>query len=181
MVPRFGFKGFMNIKHMAISLVLMIIVFAILILYFTMNFFPEMERLNEERRELTDHGGIDVGIQDPPFDEIRIVFTISLILFGLLDGILAVMLWRARAPLRNKKVLSPLYSVYSLNRGASIFLILQISIFATADDNPGQLVNLQYFMVFVFTVVSIILIVLIHKKVLGLGDEVIFPLPEETL
>lgn len=181
MVPRFGFKGFMNIRHMAISLLFMIIVFMILILYFSMRFLPEIEELNEERREIIEGGGLVDETQDPPINEIRIAFIISLVLFGLLDSILAVMLWRARAPLRNEKALSPLYSIYSANRVVSIILIPQISLFAVANDNPGQLLNLLYFMVLVFTVVSLVLIVVMHKKVLGQGDEVIFSLPEEVL
>ena len=182
MVPRFGFGGFMNVKHMALSLIFMIIIFAIFVLYISLRILPEMEELNEELQELIESGASDVETQGPPITEIRIAYFASLILFGLLDGIFVVMLWRAKAPLRNETILSPLYSVYTATRVGAIILISQISIGVIVGDNPGELITLLYFMVFVSTVISIAIIMVVHKKVLGQikGDDVVFKLPEDT-
>lgn len=185
MVSRFGMGGFVPIKHLAISVIITFLIFAFMILYSWMTFLPQMEEASEETSELIggSGGGESISIiEGDAINAIRLVYLLSLIIFGLLDGIFAFMLWRAKPPIKNEKILSPLYAIYIVHRLIALFTIFQLSVFVLVSSNSRPLLNLLYLTIPVFSAVSLVIILLVHRKVLGekMEDEVVFKVPDET-
>ncbi len=185
MVPRFGMRGFIPIKHLAIGIVILYFVYVFTIAYLWVGFLPNMEKAASETSELMEREGVEPVsiVQGEVIPELRVLYIISLIFFGIVDISLAILLWKAKPPLNNEKILSPLYSIYNVNRAIAIFLITQLSILALVGSNSRQLVNSLYIAIPIFSAVGIILLFLIYYKVLRkkMEEDVMFKLPDEAV
>jgi len=185
LVPRFARSDFIPIKHLAISVIITFITYATIIIILSIAFLPQMEESYEDTRELMEE--IENGesfsiIEGEAIPEIRLVYLSSIIIFGLFDSIFTLMLWRAKSPLKNDKIISPLHSIYVTQRCFTLILISQLSIGVLTWDISEILFKYLYLTILVSSVISIVIIFIIYRKVIGekTKEEVVFKLPKET-
>lgn len=161
MVPRFIIRGYINIKRMAIMLVLMYVIFVIWVICFWVIVIPQMEESNEDIQIMGNF------MKGSPFHLIRLAYQLTLIIFGPLDFILAFMMWRATPPLRNVRILQPLFMIYIFHRILIILLVTILSSIVVIANDFGYLLDIHYFSIVIFLIICIMIIVIINKKVLG--------------
>lgn len=165
-----------------------VIVFAFLI--FALNiirlwpYLYQMERAAEETSELiSGTGGASVSIiQSEMIPEIRMILIFSLIFFGLLDGIFALMLWKKKLPKNQEIIVILLVMVYAFNRFVSTYVMTVLPTMILIGSNSRTLMNTLYSTIPVFFAVSLIIILLIKTKVLmrKKGTKILFKMPYET-
>lgn len=158
-------------KHYAVMVVLIYFVFVFTVLYLWINFLPRMEEIAEETSDLVGDDEDLILIQDEAIPRLRIVLLLSILAFGIVDDLFAVLLWKAKSPLRNERVFTPLYSVYIGHRFIGGFLIVELTILALTGTDPGFMLNLLYLTLVVLSALSVVIIVLIYTQVLSQKEE----------
>lgn len=121
-------------------------------------------------------------IQKDVIPEIRFVYLFYLICFGILDGILALMLWRNKVPKSQESAIKALTNSYVFVRLFNIFIITMLSILAVVGSNYGIIRNLLYLSIVFFSMVSLFYIIYLKRKILGgkMDNKVMFKIPDEA-
>lgn len=195
--PEYRMRDFPTSKILALVVLTTFLIFTFYTVAQLTIFIPQMEQREEAREEAheetsemmeeTGGGGEPETfsvIQSEFIPEVRLVYILSLVFFGLLDGIFAFMLWTGKPPYKNESILLPLGIIYIINRIVSIFVIILFSIVILEDSNPRSLMNSLYLSIPIFSAVSIVLILLFHKKIFGSskrkGTKILFGVPDKT-
>ncbi len=157
-------------------------VFTIIILWTT--FLPQMESAAKETENLIggSTGEPDSIIQGEYISEIKLVYTLSLMCFGLFDTIFSVMLWKGRVPKNLEKMVEVLARAYVGVRSFSLFLVVILSIMTLVGSNSRFPMSILYLIVPIFSVISLIFILYFNRKVFGenVEDEYLFKIPDES-
>ncbi len=185
---RYGMWIFLLTKIMAIVILVVFLLFAFNIARLWLTYLPQMEEAAEETARMlaeTGGGGEPASIiQGDIIPELRMVLMLSLILFGLLDGIYALMLWRGKPPFRNESVLIPLTAIYFIARIFHTYVITIISTTIVTHSNPRILMNSLYLTIPIFSVLSLVIIIIVYNKVLKRrkkGTKILFKIPSSAL
>jgi hypothetical protein len=157
-------------KHYAVMVVLIYFVFVFTVLYLWINFLPRMEEIAEETSELVGDDEDLILIQEDAIPQLRIILLVSILAFGIVDDLFAVLLWKAKPPMRNERVFIPLYSVYIGHRFIGGFLIVELTILALTGTDPGFMINLLYLTMVVLSALSLVIIALVYTQVLDQKD-----------
>lgn len=155
------------LKHYAVMVILIYFVFVFTVLYLWINFLPAMEDVAEETEEILGDDEEDIIIQGDAIPAIRVILLVSVLAFGIVDDLFAVLLWKAKPPLRNERVFTPLYSFYIGQRFIGGFLIVELSILALTGGNPELMINMLYLTLVVLSALSLVLITLVYTQVLS--------------
>ena len=161
MLPRLDKRGFINIKRMSIMLAFIYVIFVIWVVYLWVNVIPQMEEHNEDNQTM---GNIMKG---SPFHLTRLAYLLTLIVFGPLDFILALMLWGATPPLRNVGILRPLFIIYVFHRTLIILLVMLLSSIVVMANDFGYLLDIIYLSILIFLLICGMIIAIINRKVLS--------------
>lgn len=158
------------LKFLAIIIIVtyLFYLFTIARLYFT--FIPQMEEAGEETAELISGASGSSGavqiIHHGYAQEIRLAYIISLISFGILDMVFALMLWLRRVKRGHEIALFSLSVIQIVNRPFSAFVIVQFSILVFMRSEPGLFMNALYLTIAISSILSIVLAFIVYKKLL---------------
>ena len=176
-----------SIKVYALVIFTAFIVLAGTIILLWVTFLPQMQEAAEETERIigeSEEGNPIIHIiQKDAIPEIRFVYIFYMICFGILDGILALMLWRSKVPKSQKSVIKALANSYIYVRHFNLFIIVMLSIMALVGPNYGFALNLLYLSLVLFSMVSLFYIIYLKRKILieKLEDEPIFKIPEDAI
>lgn len=154
-------------KQFAFAIIMSYISFALIIIILHMSIFlPQMEKANEERQELIEETeGTDSSIVETKYIVgIRLVYILSLICFGLLDGLCAVVLWKVRVPKEQMVMFGNLAESYVAARAFSLLMITLLSVMILVSSNPRLFEDLLYLVVPIFSLISLIFILYFSRK-----------------
>ena len=126
-----------------------------------------MEEIAEETEDILGDDEDNVIIQRDAMPAIRVILLVSILAFGVVDDIFAVLLWKAKPPLRNERVFTPLYSFYIGQRFIGGFLVVELCILALTGSNPELMINMLYLTIVVLSAISLVLITLVYTQVLS--------------
>lgn len=169
-------------KVYALVILIAFIVVTVWIIHLWVNFLPQMQdAADDTKKMLGDSEDISI-IQGDAIPEIRFVYALYLICFGILDGILAIMLWRSKVPKSKESAIKALGISYCFVRGFSIFIIQLLSIMALVGSNHRFVLNLLYLSIVFFSMISLFYIIYFKMKILieKLEDEPIFKIPDDV-
>jgi hypothetical protein len=158
-------------KIYAIFIIIIFIIFAFNILRLWMVYIPQMERVAEVEEETAElisggSGGATVSIVNIDIiPQIRIFFMLTLISFGILDGVFSVMLLKGNPRKEHEMLIMPFFILYLINRIASGFIITFLTPAALVGNNPRGILNSLYVALFVFSILSTVIILLFHTKI----------------
>lgn len=158
------------LKFLAIIIIVTYLFFLLIIarLYFT--FIPQMEEAGEETAELISgtpgSGGAVQVIHHGYAQEIRLAYIISLISFGILDMVFALMLLFKRVKRGHETALFSLSVIQIINRPFSAFVIVQFSILVFVESEPGLYVNALYLIIAISSILSSVLAFIVYIKLL---------------
>ncbi len=174
-----------SMKVLTVLVLIGFLVYTMIILTLWMSFLPNMEHAAEETQKLIEKSGGETStVQSVYFSEMRMVYTISLICFGLLDGVFAYLLWKGKMPnSRLYNVIGPQVVLYSTIRGIIGGLIItQLSIGTFTGHDPRLMINMLYLVIAISSVISLIIIFYIKMKYLRENNEedVTFKIPEDA-
>lgn len=187
-VPNIGRDNRIATKILAAVVVVVYLIFAFTMIILGMTFLPQMEEASEETSRMiggSDGGAVSI-VQDEVIPEIRLVYVLSLIIFGLLDGVFAFILWSGKPPYSHDNILLPLAIIlavmYFLNRAFSTYVMTQLSIMTLVGSNSRALMNMLYLTIPIFSAVSLVIILIVKKKVFSKkrAHKVVFKIPEDA-
>lgn len=176
-----GNKNEAPTKEYALVFVISFIFLLVNIIFLWTHFLPQMQDAAEETEKvLGESEGDNPIIQEDAIPKIKLVLAIYLICFGLLDGILALMLWRNKVPKSQESVIKALANSYVVVRLFNILIITVLSIIVIVGSQLA--LNLLYVSILFFSIVSLFYIIYFKRKILSekLDNEVIFKIPDET-
>lgn len=153
--PLNGKKAPPTPRNMAGQIMVILLVFSILIV---LNIYTDTY---EEDSAMSDI----IHIEEDNIPIVRAVYILSLIAFGILDSTFAYMLWKAKPPFENEKILSPLFRVYQFNRVISMVVLVGLGYVVIHSSSPQPL-NTFLLVLPVFIGISLMIIVIIKTKVL---------------
>ncbi len=153
-------------KQYAFAVIIWYIIFAIMIIFHMSYLIPQMEKANEETSELIEEteGAYPSTVETDYVAGARFVYILSLICFGLLDGLCAVILWKARVPEEQMIMFGNLAEGYIAVRAFSLFIMTVLSIMIWIGSNQRFLIGLFYLIVPIFSLISLILILYFDKN-----------------
>lgn len=154
-------------KSLAVIIIIIYLSFLIFIATLYFSFVPQMEEAGEETAELINTGEAGGGgavqvIHNNMADEVRTAYIITLISFGIIDGLLVLMLWLKRVKRSHETALFALLAIQILNRLASAYLTIQFSIMVLVGPNPRTMMNTLYFVLAISAALSIVLALVIN-------------------
>lgn len=183
-------KGEENEKSTKVYALVFFIAFIVLvgsIILHWVYFLPQMEDAAEETERILGESDEDNPIihiiQKDAIPQIRFVYILYLICFGILDGILVLILWKRKVPKSQESAIKALANSYIYVRHFNIFIIVMLSIIALVGSNYGFALNLLYLSLMLFSMVSLFYIIYLKRKILieKLGDTPIFKIPEDAI
>ena len=159
-------------KILALLIIVVFLIFVFNIVGLWITYLPHMEQMEEAGEEtsqmMEETGGEGVSIiQAEMIPEIELVFTLSLICFGLLDGIFALMLWRTRVKNRQQLNLGISVLAHLLIRTFSLSFISSLTVQVMVGHNSRALMNALYMTVPIFSAASLVIIIIVYKVVLA--------------
>jgi hypothetical protein len=160
--PLMYYNGGSRIKPLAVVIIIIYLSFLFTIATLNTSFVPMMEEAGEETAELISTGEAGAGgsvqvIHNDMAQEIRTAYIITLISFGILDGLFALMLWLRKVKRNHETALATLATIQIINRPLSAFLIVQFSILAFVNPNPRLYMNTLFLVIIISSAVSLIL------------------------
>jgi hypothetical protein len=172
-----------QVKVYALVFFIAFIVLAGTIIFDWVYFLPQMEDATKEtERTLGESKDVPQIIQKDAIPQIRLVFILYLICFGLLDSILALMVWKSKVPKNQESAIKALANSYIYVRNFNIFIIIMLSIMALVGSNYGFALNLLYISLVCFSIVSVFYIIYLKKKILiEKLEDPIFKIPEDVI
>jgi hypothetical protein len=145
-------------------MIFIVFVFNIVMLWFT--FLPQMEVAGEETSELISGEGAATQIINlEMIPEVRMFFILSLVIFGLLDGIFALILWKGKPNPHNTSVIIPLFATYIGSRVFNVLIVWLFPIAIIVGTNPRFMMNILYLSAVVLVVLSLVIILIFQMKV----------------
>lgn len=128
---------------------------------------PYMERAGRETVSLISGGsGASVSIINTEvIPQIRIFFMLSLISFGILDGVFSFMLLKGNPKIAHVVLIIPLFILYLVARIASGFIVTLLTSSALFDNNPWGALASLYISLIVFSILSTVILLIFHTKI----------------
>ncbi|UCE37924.1 MAG: hypothetical protein JSW00_01385 [Thermoplasmata archaeon] len=170
-------------KVYALVFVISFIVLAGNIIILWVNFLPQMQDAAEETEEIIEDSeeGNPI-IRADAIPKIRFVYILYLICFGILDSVLALMLWRNQVPKSQEPVIKALANTYVFVRLFNIFIITMLSIIVLVGSDYLLALNLLYVSILFFSIVSLFYIIYLKRKILSekMDNEITFKIPDEV-
>jgi hypothetical protein len=155
-------------KIFAAITIIILMIFIMIIIRLWLFYLPQMEEAREETSALVSEEGAGGAIQIIQYDiipEIRLALIVSLIVFGIMDGIFALMLWIGNPRNEHKNLIQPLFAVYIFKRIFHGFLITIITAMALTGSNPRSLVGSLYMSIPVFLSAGVVIMLLFYTKI----------------
>jgi hypothetical protein len=155
-----------NTRVLGIIIILTFTFFALSIIGIWVAFLPQMETAGEETSELISGEG--AGTQIINIDiipEVRFFLILSLVIFGILDGIFAFMLWRGKPNNENTAVITPLFATYLTGRIFSGLIMSFLPIPILVSTNPRFMMTILYLSAVVLVGLSLVIILIFQMKV----------------
>jgi hypothetical protein len=151
---------------------MVVIIFYIIFLSMVIQISPSFSHMEEGSEEIESMmeqtGGGDTThsiVNRDMIPEVQMILILSLIIFGLLDGLFAFMLWNSKPPFQNEKILKPLFAVQLSNRFIGGYAIVMMSVAAVFIDDPRDILNTLYLLIIASACATMIIMVIIKKKV----------------
>jgi hypothetical protein len=142
----------------------MVLALNILRLWFM--YLPQMEEAGRETSQLVSGEGAAVQIINiDMIPEVRMFFLMSLITFGILDGIFAFMLLKGKPIYQNKVIIRPLFFINVFGRIISVVIISIIPITVIVGSNPRFMMMILYLSAVVLVGLSLVIILVFQMKV----------------
>ena len=157
-------------KILAAITIFIFLIFAMNILRLWLIYLPQMEEAGRETQRIIGEEGAGGAIQIIQHDiipEIRIALILSLVIFGLMDGIFVFMLWKGNPRFEHKDLILPLFIIYIIKRIFHGILITMITISAIVGNNPRSLLHSLYMTLPVFFLAGAVIMLLFHTKIFG--------------
>ena len=175
-----------RIKPLAVVIIIIYLSFLFTIATLYTSFIPHMEEAGEETAEIISTGEAGAGgsvqvIHNDMAQEVRTAYIISLISFGILDGIFALMLWLRKVKRGHEGAIFSLIAIQIINRVVSVFLIIQLSVRVFINPTPRVFMNTLYFVLAISAAVSLVLALIIYFYLLeSKTQKIAFKIREET-
>jgi hypothetical protein len=142
----------------------MFFAFNIVRLWFT--FLPQMEVAGRETAQLISGEGASVQIINTDMiPEVRMFFLMSLITFGILDGVFSFMLGKGKPVYKNRAIIMPLFLINTFGRIMSVIIISTIPITVIVGSNPRLMMMILYFSAVILATLSLVIILIFLTKV----------------
>jgi hypothetical protein len=165
-------NGGSRYRSIAVIIIMIYLSFLVYVAALNVSFIPQMEEAGEETAELLNTGEAGGGgsvqvIHNDMVDEVRTAFIITLISFGILDGIFALMLWLKRVKNSHRTALIALLAIQILNRILCAYIIVIFSIWVLVATNPRTIMNTVYLVLTISVAVSVVLALIIYFYLMG--------------
>ncbi|UCG69429.1 MAG: hypothetical protein JSV09_16950 [Thermoplasmata archaeon] len=157
-------------KLLAAITIFVFLIFAMNIIRLWLVYLPQMEEAGRETQMLISEegaGGAIQIIQHEIIPEIRFALILSLIIFGLMDGIFIFMLWKGNPRFEHRDLILPLFTIYIIKRIFHGIFISMITIIAIVGSNPRSLIYSLYMTIPVFFLAGAVIMLLFHTKIFG--------------
>jgi hypothetical protein len=124
-----------------------------------------MEQTGEEIEGLMA-GDIALSIVNTEIiPQIRIFFMLTLISFGILDGVFSFLLWKGNPRKEHEMLITPFFILYLIARIGSGFLITFLTSDALLGSDPRGTLNALYLTLLVCSLLSVVIILLFQIKI----------------
>jgi len=160
-------------KELALKFLGAIIIFIFVIYISTLfvlssTFIPQMEEAGEETAELISTGEAGAGgsvqvIRHDFAGEVRTAYLVSLISFGILDGLFALILWLRRPKRGHESALISMAVIQIINRPFTAYLMVQFSIMVFVGSSPEIHLNVLYLIIIISSILSLVLVFIVHQ------------------
>ncbi len=169
-LPQYGLNDgrmkYVNTKNLGLITMIIFMFFALTIVRLWLTFLPQMEVAGEETAQLISGEGAATQIINIDFiPEVRLLLILSLVIFGILDGIFALMLWRGNPNPHNATIIMPLFIIYMVGRFFSGFIISILTIPVIVGTNPRLMMDIFYLSVVALVGLCLVIILLFQMKV----------------
>jgi hypothetical protein len=168
-------------KVYALVFIITFITFAVSIILLWAHFLPKMEDAAEDTDRILGESKQDKSIiQKDAIPKIKVVYALYLICFGILDSILALMVWKSKVPKSKESVIKASANSYVFVRWFIIFIITLLTITALIGSDYDLILNLFYLSLVIFSIVSLFFIIYLKRKILTEKFEktTIFKIPD---
>lgn len=167
--PMLYTRGDSRYKVLAIIIIVIYLMFLLAIINLFTSYIPHMEEAGEETAELIDTGEAGGGgavhvINSDIAQEVRIACIISVISFGILDGIFAIILLFRKVKVGHDGALLPLIVIQIINRLMSGLIIVPLTITVFVSGNPRFQMNAFYLVLAISLILSLVLALIIFIK-----------------
>lgn len=138
-----------------------------------MVYIPQMERVAEVEEEIqgfisggSGGGGVTVSIINTDIiPQIRIFFMLTLISFGILDGVFSFRLLKGNPRKEHEMLIMPFFIMYLMARIASGLFITFLTSVALVGNDPRGTLNTFYIILLVCSLLSTVIILLFQLKI----------------
>jgi hypothetical protein len=126
-----------------------------------------MEEAGEETAELISaEGGTPITIINIEIiPQLMIFFILTLISFGILDGLFSFILFKGNNRINHEMLIVPLFVLYLFGRIASGVITRLLTNSALFGINPWWALSSLYMMLLVFSILSAVIILLFYTKI----------------
>jgi hypothetical protein len=152
-------------KLLGVIIIIIFIFFAFNILRLWLIFLPQMEEAGRETERLVSGNDAISIINTNIIPEIRLFFILTLLVFGILDGVFSLMLWKGKPREEHRMLIMPLFIIYLIGRILSGIIISIFIIFVIIGSNPRNQMNSLYMITLIFSALGIVIICIFYDKI----------------